>query len=325
MFVFYSSDFKPAWWLTNPHGQTMLAKYLQGKATAVEYEELLELPDGDFIELAWTERPENAPQKSIVVVLHGLEGSQNSHYAKGMLKALKRQGYIGLLMHFRGCGSKPNRQINSYHSGDIRDITYLSVLIHKRYPNTKLALIGFSLGGNVAVQYLAQHPKNPYETACIICAPIDLASCSKKINRGVSKVYQQYLLGMLKDSTLIKHSVLPSDDTCPEKIKKIKTMWQFDDSVTAPLNGFSSAEDYYQQVSGINVIDKIKQPCLIIHAEDDPFLEHTKIIDTPELPNNIRFEISKKGGHVGFITGSNPLKPVFWLEARVPKYLKEFL
>lgn len=323
--MFYSSEFKPAWWLTNPHGQTMLAKYLQGKSTAVEYNETLELPDGDFIELAWTERPEHSPEKSIVVVLHGLEGSQNSHYAKGMLKALKRHGYIGLLMHFRGCGAKPNRQLNSYHSGDIRDITYLSELIQNRYPQTKLSLIGFSLGGNVAVQYLAQHPENPYQSAAIICAPIDLASCSKKVNRGVSKLYQSYLLGMLKSSTLEKHQILPSPEVCPNRVKKIKTIWQFDDYITSRLNGFDSAQDYYHKVSGIHVLNQIKQPCLVIHAEDDPFLEHSCIIDVPTLPNNIQFEISKHGGHVGFIAGNNPFKPEFWLESRIPKFIKEFL
>ncbi len=71
--VFYSSNFKPAWWLKNPHGQTMFAKLLQDKSSAVEFNETLELPDGDFTELSWTESPEQAPEKPIVVILHGLE------------------------------------------------------------------------------------------------------------------------------------------------------------------------------------------------------------------------------------------------------------
>lgn len=323
--VFYSSNFKPAWWLKNPHGQTMLAKLLQDKSSAVEFNETLELPDGDFTELAWTESPEQAPEKAIVVILHGLEGSQSSHYAKGMLKAIKRSGHIAVLMHFRGCGSQPNRQARSYHSGDTRDIGYFTSELVRRYPNTPLTLIGFSLGGNVAIQYLAQQPNNPYKAACIICAPLDLASCSKKINRGMSKLYQKYLLGMLKSSTLKKHQLQPIANICPLKVKSIKTMWQFDDYVTAPLNGFINAEDYYQQVSGIKVLAEIKQPCLIIHAQDDPFLDHEKIIATPSLPNNITFEISQYGGHVGFITGNNPFKPKFWLETRVPEYLTNHL
>ncbi len=128
-----------------------------------------------------------------------------------MLKAIKSSGYIGVLMHFRGCGSQPNRQARSYHSGDTRDITYFTRELVQRYPKASFALIGFSLGGNVAVQYLAQQPDNPYKAACIICAPLDLASCSKKINRGASKIYQKYLLGMLKNSTLknISYNLLP--------------------------------------------------------------------------------------------------------------------
>ena len=323
--MFCSSQFKPAWWLSNPHAQTMFAKLLQKKASSIEINKTIETPDGDFFDIAWTEPPEQNLSKPIVVVLHGLEGSQNSHYAKGMLTAIKASGWVGLLMHFRGCGGKPNRQLNSYHCGDIRDISFLTQQLSQQYPNRKLALVGFSLGGNVASQFLAKHQDNPYSAACIICAPFDLASCSKKINIGTSKIYQQYLIGMLKDSALRKHDVMPSDKVCPDKVKAIKTMWQFDDYITAPLNGFKNALDYYEQVSGIKVLPKIQTPSLVIHAQDDPFIDHEKIIEIKNLPKNIRFEVSKKGGHVGFIAGNNPLKPQFWLEQRVPQYLAEFL
>ncbi|MGJ8692009.1 MAG: hydrolase [Thalassotalea sp.] len=323
--MFCSSQFKPAWWLSNAHAQTMFAKFLQKKTSAIRLTETVETPDGDFFDLAWTEPPEKDTSKPIVVILHGLEGSQNSHYARGMLNAVVNNGWVGLLMHFRGCSGKPNRQLNSYHSGDIRDISFLTEQLSKQFPARKLGLIGFSLGGNIASLYLANNPDNPYKAACIICAPFDLASCSKKINRGVSKIYQQYLVGMLKDSTLIKHQVMPNANICPLKIKAIKTMWQFDDYVTAPINGFDNALDYYDKVSGIHVLDKVVTPSLIIHAQDDPFLDHEKITAVTSLPASIRFEISEKGGHVGFISGNNPLKPEFWLEKRVPQYLSEFL
>ena len=106
------SQFKPAWWLTNPHSQTLAAKFFRRKQKLVTFNETVELPDGDFIDLAWTEQPKPNNTRPIVVMLHGLEGSKDSHYAKGMLTALKNRGWIAVLMHFRGCSGKPNRQAN---------------------------------------------------------------------------------------------------------------------------------------------------------------------------------------------------------------------
>ena len=132
--MFQKSTFNPAWWLRNRHGQTMLAKLLRKSESIDTQLQTLETPDGDFIDLAWTETPENC-DKPIVVVLHGLEGSKDSHYAKGMLSAIKDNQWIGLLMHFRGCSGRPNRQASAYHSGDIRDITFLTDYLNQHYPS----------------------------------------------------------------------------------------------------------------------------------------------------------------------------------------------
>lgn len=326
--MFQSSDFKPAKWLSNPHVQTMLAKYLNRKEIVPTVNEVLELPDGDFVDLAWTEIPQANNTKPIIVLLHGLQGSQHSHYIKSMFKAIKQQGWIAVLVHFRGCGGKPNRLAHSYHSGYTYDIHYFSEQLKTRYPQCKLAIIGYSLGGNVLTKYLAEAENSPYVCATVICAPLHLASCSAKINSGSSKTYQKYLIDMLQHSTeekiklgLIKHISLNA-------LKQLKTMRDFDNSVTAPLNGFTSAEHYYNESSGINVLSAITQPCLIIHAEDDPFLSHEHITNIHSLPENITFEISTHGGHVGFLSNNTThkgFKPIYWLETRVPKFLQDYL
>lgn len=333
--MFYSSTFKPAWWLRNSHAQTILAKYLQKSPSPVQHNEILELPDGDFTELAWTELPDNNNPKTIVVLLHGLAGCQHSHYVTSTFKALKKNNCIGVLMHFRGCNGKPNRQLNSYHSGDIRDIGYFTEHLRKNYPNHKLALVGFSLGGNVVTRYLATTPNNPYLAACVICAPLDLAACSDKLNNGLSKIYQHYLLALLKKTTLEKLKILPSELTftnnknpqniLPSKVKALTTIRALDNYITAPLNGFNSADDYYKKMSGKYCLPHIKQPCLILHSKDDPFMEHQKNIELDSLPDTMRFEISQYGGHVGFISGHNPFKPVFWLETRITEFLNPFI
>ena len=319
--MYSTSQFKPAWWLKNAHFQTLAAKLFRRKHILNTQAETLELPDGDFIELAWTEKTKLNNTRPIVVVLHGLEGSKDSHYAKGMLNAIKNRGWIGVLMHFRGCSGKPNRQASSYHSGDTRDITFLTQLLASRYQQCTLSVVGFSLGGNVLTQYLAQVPDNPYNSAAVICAPLDLASCSARINQGFSKLYQKYLLQMLKDSTEEKIASKVIDTIKINHLSAINTIYDFDELVTAPLNGFESAQHYYQQASGNQVINKIKQPCLFIHAADDPFLNHQRSLPKQKLPKNMTFEISSHGGHVGFIHGNNPFKPQYWLEQRVPEFL----
>ncbi|WDD98875.1 hydrolase [Thalassomonas actiniarum] len=323
--MFYKSQFKAAWWLANPHLQTIVAKYLRRKEKLATITETLELPDGDFIDLAWTEVPPPDNTRPLVILLHGLEGSIESHYTRGMLKAVKQKGWIGVLMHFRGCSGKPNRQARSYHSGDTRDISYLSGLLKQRYANCPLLAVGFSLGGNVLARYLALNPDNPYQAAVIICAPLHLSSCSDRINRGFSKVYQQYLVKMLKASTGEKIARQQLSRFDAKSLANISTIRDFDNQVTAPINGFVDAEDYYRQMSGRDLLADIRQPCLVIHAMDDPFLSHRHITSRLKLSASTTFELCRRGGHVGFIAGNNPFKPKFWLEHRVPAYLKEQL
>lgn len=323
--MYSTSKFKPAWWLTNAHFQTLAAKLFRRKEHIATDTETIELPDDDFIDLAWTELPQPNNTRPIVVVLHGLEGSKDSHYAKGMLQAIKNRGWIAVLMHFRGCSGIPNRQASSYHSGDIRDISYLTELLIARYQHCDFAILGFSLGGNVLTRYLAQVPNNPYRSAVIICAPLDLASCSVRINQGFSKLYQKYLLKMLKNNASKKIASNVINHIEAKKLAIIKTIYDFDELITAPLNDFSSAQHYYQQASGNQVIDKIKQPCLFIHAADDPFLNHQLALPKTKLPEHLTFEVSNHGGHVGFIYGNNPLKPQYWLEQRVPDFLNNHL
>ncbi|GHE99934.1 hydrolase [Thalassotalea profundi] len=320
-----SSTFTPAWWLSNPHLQTIAAKWFRRNEKINTFREILQLPDHDSLELAWTEIPNKQEKKPIIILLHGLEGSVDSHYAKGMLQALKNQGWIGVLMHFRGCGQHPNKLGRSYHSGDIEDVTYLASLIETRYPASKKAIIGFSLGGNVLANYLAKTVNHNISAGVMICAPFDLASCSKRINKGLSKIYQKYLINMLKNSARTKIHQNKVQHINQTQLKNITTMWDFDNQYTAPLNGFVDAQDYYHQASGKPLLNKINTPCLVLHAQDDPFLCHNSTIEQLDLNDNVHFEVSQKGGHVGFISGNNPLNPMYWLEHRVPQYLTRYL
>lgn len=323
--MFSKSSFSPAWWLKNPHLQTVAAKFIRRNYILKTTDETLELPDGDFIDLAWTEQVSPSCSRPIVAVLHGLEGSKNSHYAKGMLSAIKAKGWVGVLMHFRGCSGRPNRMAKSYHSGQTCDVDYFSQYLASHYPKAPKAILGFSLGGNVLAKYLAEQKQNIYQAACVICAPLDLSSCCDRINQGFSRVYQKYLVDMLRASTIEKIDAKLLTDIDVNKLNKIRTIRDFDQMVTAPINGFIDANDYYQKASGREVLAQITTPCLIIHATDDPFLCNENITAISSLPKQITFEVSDYGGHVGFIAGKNPFKPKFWLEQRIPEFFKRYL
>ncbi|WP_337880029.1 hydrolase [Rheinheimera sp.] len=325
--VQHPPPFKPAWWLRNCHLQTIAAKYLAPRRQAPAFSEMLALPDGDQLELSWTEAPAVRPDTPLVIVLHGLEGNIHSHYAAGMLAALQQQGFTAVLMHFRGCNGQPNRLPRAYHSGDTADLAYLIAQLQHQYPTRPLAAVGFSLGGNVLVKYAGETGSAcPLKALVAVSAPLALAPSADRINQGSSRIYQHYLLGRLKRSMLAKlkrHTDFPLPIT-PQQILSLRSIRQFDDVLTAPLHGFSNADDYYRQCSGKAYLKQIQKPTLLIHAEDDPFLSAAVVPKADEMPPWVSLVLSKRGGHVGFVSGAIPLKPRYYLDQHVPAYLQQF-
>ncbi|MCD9548541.1 hydrolase [Photobacterium carnosum] len=312
--------------LRNPHLQTLLPRLIRRHPLFTPITQRLEMPDDDFVDLAWTEQPDlTNHHQPLMILLHGLEGSFNSPYANGLLMAAKQQGWLGVMMHFRGCSGELNRHPQSYHSGDIKDVRFFIQWLRQQFPQRPLMAVGVSLGGNVLINYLAHYPDNSELIAAqAISPPLNLASCSHRIQQGFSRVYQHYLLTSLKRTVAQKIERHPH--TMPinqQQLASIHSVWQFDQAVTAPLHGFKNADDYYQRCSGLLQLTNITQPLRIIHAQDDPFMNNDVIPSQP-LPTNIRYDLSTTGGHVGFISGSL-LKPQFWLEQTVPKWFQHQL
>jgi predicted alpha/beta-fold hydrolase len=141
-------------------------------------------------------------------------------------------------------------------------------------------------------------------------------------------VYQKYLLDLLKTSMIKKLDYLQEKfplSLTKRDIRRIRSLREFDDIITGPLHGFESAEDYYTKCSGLQFLKGVTTPTLIIHAADDPFMTHQVHPKPEDLSPSIRYELSKSGGHVGFIHGRHPMKPQFWLEQRAPAYIREVL
>ncbi len=320
--------FQAPWWLGSTHLQTILAKYLAPKHQIATRQSMLQLPDGDELQLNWGLHLQPSASSPLVVLLHGLEGNLQSHYIQGMLRRLEQQGYATVLMHFRGCHGKANKLPRAYHSGDTADFGYFISTLRQQFPEVPLAGIGFSLGGNVLVKYCGeQGTANPLFAAVAVSAPLDLAASADRINQGFSKVYQRYLLGRLKATMqrkLAAHANFPLPVN-KDDIRQLQSIRQFDDMITAPMHDFLHADDYYQRCSGKAFLSQVAKPMLLVHAADDPFLGASSIPKPSELNPFVQLMLSEKGGHVGFVAGALPWRRYYWLERLVPNFLQQVL
>lgn len=310
--------FKPAWWLPNGHLQTIWPSLARRKIDISIRPERLELPDGDFLDLVWV-GPNTGP---IVVVLHGIAGCLDSHYAGGILQTIKDCNWRGLFLHFRGCSGVPNRLPRFYHSGETTDFDYVIKELIKREDNTQLAAVGFSMGGNVLLKWLSENKtNNPLSAAVAISVPFELAKAAKNLNRGLSRFYQWYLLRGLRNLIKTKFENKPAP-IAVEAVDRVHTFYEFDNRITAPLHGFTDAKDYYLKASTRQLLKHISVPTLILQAKDDPLIPEDANPKPHELSSTITFELHDGGGHVGFISGKYPWEPVYWLEQRIATYLK---
>lgn len=281
--------------------------------------ERIELPDGDFIDLDWTTNSEGP----LVVVMHGLEGSAHSHYARRMMHALPAHGMRGVLMHFRGRSGEPNRLARAYHSGETGDINTVVDLLCKREPTMPLAVIGYSLGGNVLLKWLGELGSQiSIKSAVAVSVPFVLSDLADHMGKGVARLYQRYLVKSLHQTFAAKAAIVDLHLSVDE-ISELDTFWKFDDKVTAPVHGFKDAVDYYQRCSSRQFIRQIEVPTLVLHARDDPFMTQAVIPREEELSESVQLELSDYGGHVGFISGGTPWSPAFWLEHRILSFLDQ--
>jgi len=315
-------SFRPAWWLPGAHLQTIWPTFFRIPTKELSIKrERFELPDGDFLDIDWAGQG-NGP---IVIILHGLEGSIESPYARGMLAAIERKGWRGAFMHFRCCSGELNRLPRTYHSGETGDISIVVDALQKREPGVPFAAIGFSLGGNVLLKWLGETGRlNTLKAAVAISVPFDLDKSVECLNQGFSRLYQWHLLKELHRKMLWKFREQSAPIALPP-LSALHSIRDFDENVTAPLHGFSCAEEYYAKSSSRQFLQTIRIPTLVVHAKDDPFLTGDFLPDEDELSRYIQLELTEKGGHVGFVSGRFPWSATYWLEERVPRFLREYL
>lgn len=318
------SAFRPARWLRNRHLQTIYPSLpFPGVPKPRLVREPLELPDGDVTVVDWLTAVPNTDDRSpLLVVLHGLESSARSTYARQLLHAAARRGWRAAVLHFRDCGDYCNRLPRRYHAGETEDIRYFLRRLRSVGHEGPLVAAGFSLGGNVLLKYLGESGDDtPLAAAVAVSVPLNLHAASTALSKGFSKVYQHYLLTRMKRSIRRKFDPFTAAFDW-ERAMKARTFAEFDDAVTAPLHGFANKDDYYDRCSAVHYLDRIARPSLVINALDDPFMTPDVIPEPGAVSDFVSIEVSERGGHVGFIYGGTPWRPRYYLPRRVIEFLE---
>ena len=317
-----SVQYRAPSWLQGPHLQTIFP-FLFLSPTAIDYDrQTVNTPDGDFLHIDWVNRDETSP---LVVVLHGLEGSSNSHYAKALMHYVRALGWSGCVVHFRGCSGVPNRLPRAYHSGDSDELEWLIAFLGN-LNFEQIFVAGYSLGGNVLLNWLGKSEyknNNSIIAAASISAPYDLVIAGNRLSTGINKTYGSHFLKTLKTKAIRK---IKDHDLNIEiqSIKGCSTLKQFDNCFTAPMHGYTDVNDYWSRASSEPYLSSIKIPTMIIHAENDPFLPGNKLKTLAQNNGNITLNLTIQGGHVGYTHGSFPSR-IDWLPNQITKYFKDFL
>ncbi len=322
------SRFEPARWLRNRHAQTIYPSMPWSWRTrpALRRDEL-ELPDGDITAVDWLAEADSMPDAApLLVILHGLEGSAESSYARMLMEAARDRGWRSCVLHFRDCGDYTNRLPRRYHAGETNDLRFfLNQLQSKREASQNpgpLLAVGYSLGGHVLLKYLGESGvETPLGAATAVSVPLNLHECAEALNIGFSKVYQRYLLKRMKSAVTRKFDRYTAAFDWHEAMHA-RTFGEFDDSVTAPLHGFTGKQDYYDRCSSVHFLKGIQKPTLIINALDDPFMTERVIPSADRLSEQVTLEVAETGGHVGFIDGGRPWRPSFYLPERILGFLE---
>lgn len=311
------SGYEPPLIFRNAHLNTLYAA-LGRKVKGVTFRrERLSTPDGDFIDLDWSE----VGSSRLLILLHGLEGNSCRPYILGMTRVFNAQGWDVAALNFRGCSGEPNLLPRSYHIGDTADLRQVVHHVLNRGVHRQVALSGFSLGGNVILKFLGEDPDAvPREicAAAVFSVPCDIATANVEIDKWKNRLYRWRFMRSLNAKMRRKAELWPDLVKMPPA--KPSHFRDFDNYFTAPLHGFADAHDYWTRCGSIRFIPHIRVPALMVNAQDDTFLSPACYpVGIAEKHPLFYLETPAYGGHVGFVTSSQD--GVYWSERRAWKFI----
>ncbi|EAT15998.1 alpha/beta fold hydrolase [Desulfuromonas acetoxidans] len=312
--------YSPPFYLRNGHLQTIYPTLFRKLGMPAYQRERITTADDDFLDLDWA----CVGGKTLVILCHGLEGNSTRDYIKGMVKAVNDQGLDALAWNYRGCSAEPNRQKIMYHNGATYDLNTVIQHAAGTQHYAHIFVIGFSMGGNLALLYAGQQAENIHHLIRGIIGfsvPCELSHSSRALEHPACTIYMKRFLIKLHKKLQSKSSQFPNDIII-DNYHQIKTFKQFDDRYTAPLHGFTDAEDYWHRCSCNRHLTHIRVPTLIVNALDDPFLlddcyPHALV----SANHHLTLETPSHGGHVGFILPGT----TYWSEQRALSFIEQQL
>lgn len=314
------SNYRPPFLFRNGHFSTIYSGVFRKVNGLTQKRERLELPDGDFMDLDWSESI--IPTKKVVILLHGLEGDAQRHYMTGSAKKLNQNGYDCCAVNFRGCSGVENRTYQSYHSGATYDLIAVINFVLATKDYHEIYIMGYSLGGNLVLKYLGEGNEIPKEVkaAVAISVPCDLKNACDQLLQSKNALYSARFKKHLLAKLRMKQKRFPNKIS-EEHIKGIITLKDFDDTYTAPAHGFKDAYDYYAKSSCNQFLKSISVPSLVLNAKDDSFLG-ASCYPYKEAEKNpvIYLEVPDFGGHVGFWGKKN----ISYAEKRAVEFFASF-
>lgn len=305
--------FEPPFGLSSPHVQTVLGCFFPSGSPPPSEPLIIPLADGDSLCCEVSTPPSWQPSQKTIVMVHGLGGSHNSCYMVRISRKLYQAGYRVVRTNMRGCGSGEKLAHRPYHGGVSDDVLTILQALKKQYPSSPIILMGFSLGGNIALKLLGEMEGAAIpliHSTIAVCPPVDLAQTAALLSRPINRMYHQYYIRNLEQQT---RRWINGDP--------FTSLYDFDSKVTTKQWGFKGAFDYYQQCSSRFLLDKIQNPCQILFAADDPFIDYNSGLSKP-LPSNVKVWLSPYGGHMGFLGWTGREHYYFWLDNLLLTWLK---
>lgn len=312
--------YSPPFIFKNTHINTIYSARLRHTFPLPYVRKRVTMPDDDFVDLDWSEMGSD----KLVFCLHGLEGNSRRPYVAGMMKRFNTEGWDAVGMNLRGCSGEDNRYLKGYHSGCSDDLDWVlnTVLVEKKY--RQIVLVGFSVGGNIALKYTGEKGRNlPSEISHVIAysVPCNLESCSLIMETPKNFVYLLQFLITLKQKAKEKAEKFPNQFDL-QRVLKAKNFRDFDSAYTAPINGFVDCFDYWTKASSAPLLKNIAVPTLLINALDDTFLAPQCFpTDVANENPNFHLEMPKRGGHLGFM--SPDTEGYLWTEHRAWAFVKQ--
>ena len=317
----FESNFSPTIPFRNGHFNTMyrplfmkdIAKYTRKRVTTW---------DNDFLDLDFS----FVGSKTLVLLIHGLEGSSESKYMASNTNHLNSLGIDTVCFNLRGCSGEDNLLLATYHSGKTEDVDFVVNHLLENFDYKNIIIVGFSLGGNLTLKYLGEQGNNlsPIIKGGIASSvPIDIGTAELEMEKLKNKLYMEMFFKTMKNKILEKSHKFPEYNLDKDKLFKATKFKHLEHLYTAPVFGFDSPEDYWEKASSKPYLSKIKRPTLLVNAKDDTFLSRECYpYEEAEDSEFFFFEGTKYGGHVGFMTSFKP-EENRWLEHRIARFIKE--